>query len=135
MAFYEWGSEYSVGVLRMDMQHKKLIQFLNDLYEALQEGRGRDTLREVLNGLVLYTKTHFAEEEKIMQQYGFPGFEEHSKKHDGMTLKVLEIQKKFNAGEISNPIQITNFLKDWLKKHIMGTDKQYGVYLNQKGIR
>ncbi|MCP4692450.1 MAG: hypothetical protein GY859_30680 [Desulfobacterales bacterium] len=48
---------------------------------------------------------------------------------------ALESEIENTKGErISNPIQITNFLKDWLGKHIMQTDKAYGPFLNTKGV-
>lgn len=27
-----------------------------------------------------------------------------------------------------------NFLSDWLKKHIKGSDKEYGPFLNENGL-
>jgi len=33
-----------------------------------------------------------------------------------------------------SPIQITNFFKDWLQKHILGTDQKYAPYLKTKGV-
>jgi hemerythrin len=32
-------------------------------------------------------------------------------------------------------IEVMNFLKNWLDKHIMETDQKYGPYLNSKGIK
>ena len=32
-------------------------------------------------------------------------------------------------------MEVMNFLKNWLVKHIMGTDKHYGPYLNAKGVK
>ena len=52
-----------------------------------------------------------------------------------MTEHVLHLHQKYDSGEISNPIQITNFLKNWLAKHILETDKVYGPFLNEKGVR
>ena len=51
-----------------------------------------------------------------------------------MTAHVRMLKKKFDSGEISSPIQITNFLKSWLTKHIMGTDRDYGPFLIEKGV-
>ena len=31
-------------------------------------------------------------------------------------------------------MEVMSFLSDWLKNHIMKTDKQYGPYLNGKGV-
>ena len=134
MAFFEWKEDYSVGVKKLDDQHKKLVSYLNKLYESMKAGEGKDVLDEVLNGLVAYTKEHFATEESLMKLYKYPGYEEHKGKHTSMTAHVVKMKAKVDSGEISNPIQITNFLKEWLAKHILGTDKAYGPFLNQKGV-
>ena len=73
MAYFPWKPEYSVGIEKFDRQHKVLVHFLNELYEALQAGQGRKALAHVLNGLIVYTNTHFAAEEKLMERYGYPG--------------------------------------------------------------
>ena len=70
-----------------------------------------------------------------MKLYKYPDYDEHKQKHKKLTEHVVALKQKFDSGEISNPIQITNFLKDWLTKHIMGTDKAYGPFLNGKGVK
>jgi|WetSurMetagenome_2_1015567.scaffolds.fasta_scaffold1024890_1 hemerythrin len=135
MAFLEWKEDYSVGIKKIDDQHKKLVAHLNDLFEAMKAGKGREVLDAVLNGLVQYTKDHFATEESLMKLYDFPDYEAHKQKHDKMAEHVIKLKQKVDSGEISNPLQITDFLKEWLGKHIMSTDKLYGPYLNQKGVR
>ena len=135
MAYLEWQDDYSVGIDQIDRQHKKLVNFLNELYEAMQQGKGKDALGKVLTDLVLYTKTHFSTEEKLMSQYGFPGYEGHKATHEKMAAKVLALKKQFADGSLSSPIQITNFLKDWLAKHINETDKKYAPYLTSKGVK
>ena len=70
-----------------------------------------------------------------MKLYNYPGYDAHKHKHDKMTEQVAHMKQKVDSGEISSPIQITNFLKDWLTKHIMGTDKAYRPFLNEKGVK
>ncbi|MBI5594357.1 MAG: hemerythrin family protein [Deltaproteobacteria bacterium] len=135
MAFFEWKNDYSVGIAKIDDQHKVLVGFLNELFESMQAGKGKNALDSVLTNLVQYTKTHFASEESLMKLYKYPDYEAHKQKHDNMTGHVLELKRQLDSGQISNPIQITSFLKDWLSKHIMGTDKLYGPFLNAKGVR
>ena len=122
------------GIDKIDRQHQKLVGFLNELYDAMKKGKGNEALKKVFGGLVLYTKTHFADEEKLLADNGYPDYAAHKAKHEKMTAKVMEMHKDFLAGKISSPVQITNFLKDWLAKHIMETDRKYGPYLNGKGI-
>ena len=82
-----------------------------------------------------YTKEHFATEESLMKLYQYPGYDEHKQKHQKMTERVIQLKGKYDSGELSNPIQITNFLKNWLNRHIIDTDKGYGPFLNDKGVK
>lgn len=134
MAYLDWSESYSVGIPKIDMQHQKLVAFLNQLYEAMQAGKGNDVLGKVLNDLAMYTKTHFSTEEQLMEQHRFPGFQAHKDTHEKMAAKVMNLKKQFNDGTISSPIQITNFLKKWLAKHIMETDQKYSPFLKSKGV-
>ena len=133
MAYLNWTPDLSVGIDRIDQQHKKIVTILNELYEAMQAGQGREALGKVLNDLLLYTKTHFAAEEQAMAAHGYPDYEEHRRRHEKMALKVKELHEQFRDGALTSPIQITNFLKDWLAKHIRETDKKYGPFLSVKG--
>lgn len=135
MGFFDWRDDYSVGIKKIDEQHKKLVGHLNELYDSMKGGKGKETLGAVMKGLVEYTKIHFITEESLLKLYKYPEFESHKKKHEKMTDHVLQLNRKYDSGEISNPIQITNFLKDWLAKHILETDKSYGPFLNDKGVR
>ncbi len=134
MAFFAWKDEYSVGIKKFDEQHKRIVGYLNELYDAMTEGKGKEVLGGVLNGLLEYTGSHFLAEESLMKLHKYPGYEEHRIKHQKMAQRVTLMIEKFNKGEISSPIQITNFLKDWLGKHIMKTDKAYAPFLKTKGV-
>jgi len=135
MAFFNWNSEMRVGIPKIDQQHQKLVGFLNELYEAMQAGKGKDALGKVLNDLLLYTKTHFAAEEQAMSTHRYPGYVDHKARHDKMARKVKDLHEQFRQGSLASPIQITNFLKDCLAKHIMETDKKYGPFLAAKGVK
>jgi hemerythrin len=135
MALFEWKDNYSVGIKKIDEQHKILVGYINDLYESMRAGKGKETLGTVLKELIDYTKTHFKAEESLLKVYKYPDLDGHQKKHKKMAEHVQHLNRKFISGEISNPIQITNFLKDWLAKHILETDKVYGRFLNDKGVR
>ena len=63
MALIAWNDSYSVKVKQMDEQHKKLVEMINQLHDAMKVGQGKQVVGDVLNALVSYTKTHFASEE------------------------------------------------------------------------
>ena len=136
MPLMEWSEKLSVGVKQFDDEHKRLVGMVNDLFDGVQAGRGKDMLGPILDGLISYTKTHFANEERYMQTHAFPAFAAHKAEHDALAKQVLDVQAKFKGGATSAlSMEVMNFLKNWLIKHILGTDKSYGPFLNGKGIR
>lgn len=134
MPFFEWTDQFSVGVDTFDTQHKKLAGYLNDLHDAMLDGRGNHALASILNGLIEYTKTHFEDEENAMQQYGYEQLEDHRDEHAELTDQVLRFQRQFLAGEAILSVPIMQFLKEWLSHHILETDKQYEGFMREHGV-
>lgn len=106
---------------------------VNELYDAMKAGHGKEALGKVLDGLISYTKTHFGREEQLMAQYAYPDTAAHKREHVALTTKVLEIQTKFKAGNTAIlSMEVMNFLREWLVKHIQASDAKLGAYLKQK---
>ena len=61
MALFTWDTKYSVGLADIDEQHQRLFRLINDLHDAVQHGHGREMMTRVLQELVAYFKTHFAD--------------------------------------------------------------------------
>jgi hemerythrin len=130
MALLTWSDKFSVQVKQFDDEHKKLIDIVNRLHDAMKIGKGKDVLGEVLNALISYTRNHFAAEEKQMKAKNYPAYEEHKKEHNQLVMQVLDVQKQMQEGVLLSQTVMT-FLKNWLETHIIGTDKKYGPFLNQ----
>ena len=94
MPLMTWNEKMAVGVRLLDTDHQKLVGLLNELYDAVMKGQGKESLGKVLDGLVDYTKIHFAHEEKFFAQTSYPDAAAHKKEHDALTQQVLEVQKK-----------------------------------------
>jgi len=133
--FFEWKDEYSVGIASIDQQHRKLINLINLLQTATIYSTGGGFEREALDELVNYTVTHFSYEEELMQKHDYPDFEGHKKQHEKMIETVTRILKQYEDNPDSALRDASQFLKDWLIKHINGTDKQYSDYLISKGVK
>jgi hemerythrin len=134
MSYFPWKPEYSVHVTEIDTQHQKLIALMNDLYTAMQTGKGRQFVGEAVGKLAAYTKTHFATEEQLMLSSGYPGYAVHKKEHDEFVAKVGGFQAELQAGKIALTLEISTFLKDWLVRHILESDMNYTKHFNSKGI-
>lgn len=132
MPFMEWSDKLETGVKEADEQHKKLVGLINDLYDAMKQGKGREVIDKVLDELVKYAWYHFTTEETLMSKYGYPELQAHKREHEAFKAKIKEFLEKKAKGEITLSVEVMSFLKDWLVKHIMGTDKKYGPFLIEK---
>ena len=135
MALMTWKNEYSVNINVIDSQHKRLVDLLNQIFDASQAGQGKTVVEKILNDLVTYTKVHFSTEEDFMKKHSYPGFPQHKVAHDKLTKQVLEFQQEYRAGRSTLSVELMQFLRDWLQGHIVGTDKLYTPFLNAKGVR
>jgi len=49
--------------------------------------------------------------------------------------KVSELETACNAGLAGVASEALKYLKDWLTKHILGTDMQYKEFFQKKGVK
>ena len=135
MPLMVWTEKLSVGVGVLDDDHKRLVGMVNELYDAMQAGHGRESLGPILDRLVQYTKVHFAREEKFFAQTSYAASEAHKGEHEALTRQVIAVQQKFHSGATATlSLDVMQFLKNWLVNHIQGSDQKYRPHLNANGI-
>jgi hemerythrin len=126
-----WSAQLSVGVAEFDEEHRGLLGLLNELYDAMQLDQGAATLPAIFEDLATYTAVHFAHEEQMMALHRFPELPAHSAEHRALIKQLEELRLRYErdgAGVVLTT-EVLSFLKNWLLKHIHGTDKRYGPYL------
>lgn len=136
MPLIEWSDELSVGIDSIDEQHKKLVNMINALNDAMLTGSSNELLGKIFTGLAAYTQKHFAYEENMFAEYGYADSVKHKRQHSELIAQVVELKKNF----IENPqatitTDLMQFLKRWLTNHIMKTDKEYTEFLLSKGVK
>ncbi len=135
MALMNWSDSLSVGVKSIDEQHKGLLQAVNDLHAAMVKGQVKMVTGPLLKSLAKYTKDHFTAEEAMLRRTSYPGLSAHHAKHVDLNRQVEQYIQRFERGEISINVHLLDFLRDWLVNHIQKDDRDYGPWLNERGIR
>jgi methyl-accepting chemotaxis protein len=130
----EWSTALQVGFGEIDRQHQTLIDIANRLNAAMQSGQGRSACGTLLNELVDYTVNHFAFEEGLMRQHGYPAQEHHLEQHRKLIADVSHFKQQFETGGASISIELMVFIRDWLMNHIMKVDKALARDLNARGL-
>ena len=132
--FFKWSNEYSVNIKAIDSQHQELVGILNRLFVAISKDEGDKLIAGIMDALLGYTKTHFALEERLMQQAKYPDIAAHIEEHKQLIKQLNDICKKHLLEEKPVYFELVCFLKSWLKNHIQGDDMKYSQALQRAGF-
>lgn len=130
--YFEWLDSYSVGIPSIDADHKLLVSLVNDVVTAIEAHHGRDVMNDALIRLIEYTAHHFEREEEAMDACRFPGLEAHRALHDRLIRTVLRLLLRYRHNELE-PLELAEFLMDWLITHILEEDRKLGAHLRLHG--
>ena len=135
MAYVNWNESLSVSVPLIDRQHQQLVGLINSLHEEMTKGQGRAILGETVEGLVRYTKVHFAAEEGLFEVSDYSDCVAHKQQHRDFVERVTDFQQGLADGRLMLTLDVMDFLADWLVLHIRGTDSAYVPYLDLTSLR
>lgn len=129
-----WSDEFNTGIDFVDHEHRLIFQNYAKLYNMMREGKGHTYYKELLSFLKEYVGTHFAHEEQLLSDIGYPYAQEHLAQHRLFQSKLNGMYEQHQAEEIRNHdlIQINLFVKDWLIHHILIEDRKYSEYAAHK---
>lgn len=129
MALVEWQACYSVANEQLDQQHQRLIGMINLLGEAMDTGAEKATLMKILSDLAGYTKTHFSDEERMLEQCGYPLLADHREKHAILNRELADFYRNFYTSSRPQSKEVMLFLQNWLYSHILEQDKAYTIHV------
>lgn len=130
----EWNEKLATGIDTIDSQHRELFKRINDLVLAIRERRCKSEIDGTLKFLDDYARIHFAEEEKHMQESGYPGLAEQLAGHKKYLAMLAELKEEASLPRESGG---TSFLSattnqavvDWIVDHILKLDMQFAEHL------
>jgi methyl-accepting chemotaxis protein/hemerythrin len=126
-----WTDDLALQISDIDVQHKKLVDLINELHHAMFESKSQKIILEVVSRLKEYINTHFKFEEHLFEKSGYPKSSEHKSIHKIFVDKVNAFERDLKTGRVTVSLEIMRFLKEWLVKHIKGTDRQYAPYVHK----
>ncbi|QER42272.1 bacteriohemerythrin [Thermodesulfobacterium sp. TA1] len=128
MSFLDWNDTFLTGIKEIDMQHKKMFNMVNALYEAVRLKVDKNFLKSSLDTLKNYFENHFKFEEEMLEKYGYPEAEKHKEEHSNFKKDFTELVSQ----EEINFTEILKYLKNWWINHLLNHDKKYGSFLIDK---
>lgn len=139
MNFMMWKEKYSIGVDRIDNQHKELFirlsNFINIVQNDMDWEEKLDKVKETMEFMQSYVLIHFSEEEEYQKKINYPEFKEHKKAHDEFKMEInkyVEILEENGFTEVKIQ-EFAGKLMTWLIMHVCHMDQKIGEYVKSKG--
>ena len=129
MAYFECAQDMVIDDGPIDADHRRLIAQVNELHTATSQGQGHSVVGQLLEQLLADTAEHLRQEERQMQQAGYPHMERHRMGHDRFEAELRALQAKYQSGSITVASQLSTLLRDWLSLHIRRNDKELRQFL------
>ncbi len=131
MAKLIWSPNYAIGIDVIDRQHQRILDYINQVYDARAENNSHDILQDVLNNLVDYTYSHFEFEEALMEEAEYEELAEHKLTHKDFCHLINKLKQRFDHGEAVAE-ELADMLQKWLLKHIMTDDRSYAAVVKSR---
>ncbi len=121
-----WDDSLCSGHRAIDVQHKYLLDIINELAEAIENGKAAMSVKTILNLLKYYTEWHFEREELCMDRHQCPAGEANKKAHGHFleTFVAFENEYRQSGGSDDIALRMYRELTAWLVNHIKGIDGQ-----------
>jgi hemerythrin-like metal-binding protein len=126
VAIFIWNDSYNTGVETVDSQHHVLVKVINQLDDALAQGRDMAAVAQLLGELAAYVQYHFTTEETMMLAAGAAAkhFRLHKAEHEAFAAKVRNHAANLGTGDRAATGRLQDFLVSWLARHILLVDKE-----------
>lgn len=131
MARFEFTKSLETGHSIIDREHRELIDAVNELMDACSSGKGLDAVHQTSKFLNDYVDRHFAHEEQLQQQSGYPGYDAHKTFHENYKKTLRDITAGFTKEASFADLTKLNGHISLLITHIKTEDKRLGAFLNK----
>ena len=134
MPILSWRDEFNVNVKKIDAQHQKMLDLVNNLHTSVEACIDKEELKNLLIELVEFTSNHFSTEEKLMKEYAYPAYAKHHREHRILIQHMNQLVAAVSDGKSPTFYSDYDVSSDWALVHITEYDKDLGAFLNSKDV-
>lgn len=122
MSLIEWKDEFSVGVTSVDLEHRELIEMINDLHALAGGGADHDRVLASLGDIYAQISAHFALEEKYMRDTRYDSLNSHKADHEALLDELRDIMDRVEDDGSYEEQRLSRELGRWFSDHFRTHD-------------
>lgn len=129
-----WRRAFQSTAPALDAEHARLLELFNfvQAHGNLRRDSDLPELNRVIGELIDYAVAHFAREERIMADLGYPELAAHALLHEGLRTDLFEVLRPLVAGQIPAPTFL-RLTRSAFLKHFMNADYQFVKWARTHG--
>jgi len=136
MTELKWNDNYLIGNKEVDAEHKHLFDIAHKALIVVEPSKRKAKIKEMVQELYMYTKTHFTNEEAFMRSIGYPQLKEHVKIHKHVIGLMNEfILKLPQMNMIEFEKELAFFIQTLIVQHIVTEDKKITTWQHEQKER
>jgi hemerythrin len=122
MSLIAWKDEFSLGIEPVDVEHREMIELINNLDASMQENASHAAVVAMLGEIYARIAAHFALEEKIMRDAGYTEYEAHKQEHEQLLDVLLDVIDSVDENGRYDRATLSKELDRWFSDHFRTRD-------------
>lgn len=123
-------NSYRLGVSSMDSTHDEFISLVNKL--AIVD---KYRFMQMFGDLVAHTREHFENENRLMQETGFPAIREHMDEHQRVLGDLERLGKRVASGNVTmGRAYVMEQMPDWFDLHAKTMDSALAAHIKRSEL-
>ncbi|MDI3326273.1 hemerythrin family protein [Pontibacterium granulatum] len=115
-------------VIWQDTQHQQLFRLIDQIKESNIDN-------SVFKKLNDYAEYHFMLEEQYMETLNYPDRDTHKAAHDKFRRELATMLEEHETYDEDLRQSLSLFLREWLKRHVLGTDKKLEQFIMESSVK
>lgn len=127
-----WDPSFETGIEILDTQHKEIMNQACDLACCISLEGNPEMIRKFVARLLETTAAHYATEEFLMKDCGYPDTAAHMAEHAKSYSELCTFADKADAGHPTLGAFVYTFFQGWLKHHMSTQDMEFAKFLGTR---
>jgi len=130
-----WKDEYKLGIPSIDIQHRRLIDIINEFsYRTKEANVSYADIDAMLVQVERHAREHFAYEEGFFIRYNYSDAMPHHQEHEAFLAKIEEFREKTKTEKTKLFAEALDYLEQWFLHHVLVVDRRYVELFLAEGI-
>ena len=122
MSLIEWKNEFSLGIEDVDLEHRELINLINDLHRAMGQNAEQVQVVSALGEIYAQIAAHFALEERFMREREYKAYPLHKEDHEKLLDELRDIMDRVEDDGRYDEKELGRDLDHWFTEHFRTHD-------------